>query len=50
VALCSNSCILLDPFSIATPTDIKYYQPLKGYLNSGKMNVYLKWVIYVEEM
>jgi len=23
---------------------------LKGYFTSGKMNVYLKWVIYVEEM
>jgi len=24
--------------------------PLKGHSTSGKMNVYLKWVIYVEEM
>jgi len=23
---------------------------LKGYFSSAKMNVYLKWVIYVEEM
>jgi len=23
---------------------------LKGYFTSGKMNVYLKWKIYVEEM
>jgi len=23
---------------------------LKGYFTSGKMNVYLKWVFYVEEM
>jgi len=23
---------------------------LKGCFTSGKMNVYLKWVIYVEEM
>jgi len=23
---------------------------LKGHSTSGKMNVYLKWVIYVEEM
>jgi len=23
---------------------------LKGYFTSGKMNVYLKWVIYVEEI
>jgi len=23
---------------------------LKGYFASGKMNVYLKWVIYVEEI
>jgi len=23
---------------------------LKGYFTSGKMNLYLKWVTYVEEM
>jgi len=26
------------------------YICLKGNFTSGKMNVYLKWVIYVEEM
>jgi len=27
-----------------------YSYSLKGYFTSGKINVYLKWVIYVEEM
>jgi len=27
-----------------------YCALLKGHFTSGKMNVYLKWVIYVEEM
>jgi len=26
------------------------WDTLKGHSTSGKMNVYLKWVIYVEEM
>jgi len=26
------------------------YKNLKGYFTSGKMNVYFKWVIYVEKM
>jgi len=26
------------------------FNSLKGYFTSGKMNLYLKWVIYVEEM
>jgi len=30
--------------------ELKQLIPLKGYFTSGKMNVYLKWVIYVEEM
>jgi len=25
-------------------------ESLKGYFTYGKMNIYLKWVIYVEEM
>jgi len=31
-------------------SEVKVKNALKGYLPSGKMNVYLKWVIYVEEM
>jgi len=27
-----------------------YLKPLKRYFTSRKMNVFLKWVIYVEEM
>jgi len=31
-------------------TTVRYLKNLKGHSTSGKMNVYLKWVIYVEEM
>jgi len=27
-----------------------WFMYLKGYFTFGKMNVYFKWVIYVEEM
>jgi len=41
--------------SLVQETDPQHRQTrgaeaLKGYFTSGKMNVYLKWVIYVEEM
>jgi len=36
--------------SVSHLTVGEYYQDLKGYFTSGKMSVYLKWIIYVEEM
>jgi len=35
---------------VSGPLHFLQTAPLKGYFISGKMNVYLKWVIYVVEM
>jgi len=36
-------------YFLLRPNETSQFTKLKGYFTSGKMNVYIKWVIYVEE-